>query len=395
LGILDQLTEATVTKGDLVIPTHKLIQLADQPYFDELLKDVRLAQGDPSAREAEANQADYENYVKELSADIEKKNSANEEFNKSADMVYESIRSDLEATKKFTPDVIDRYALLHRAFAVTIADRTGQTPVDVYTKYGLQVRDASLSPEQIALAKNIRSGKLASDKAVHGKSLLQFLADRGGLMDDGGELTARDADKWNRGKPGQKRLVTEGGASLDAALEAAIEAGYIQGEQGITNVNDLLTAMDSELRGNPVFSDKNTNQTAFKDREGIQAMRARLEEMGIDVNASSDRDIIEAIYGRIGIPGEIVNEPGIKPQEEGLKVNPDDITNPAMFEFQAFQDDKAYGLDINDIPEKLKVEITKKINGKDVKKKVSAKKTIMAYDQRINALDLLRGCLNG
>jgi hypothetical protein len=79
-------------------------------------------------------------------------------------------------------------------------------------------------------------------------TLLQFLADKGGLRDYQGELRSQDIDKLF--VPGKGRLVRHNGVSLDYAREAAVEAGYLKPD---ADVNDLLDAIFEENRGRPTY----------------------------------------------------------------------------------------------------------------------------------------------
>lgn len=56
-------------------------------------------------------------------------------------------------------------------------------------------------------------------------SLCEFLSIRG-ICDDGGELAARDLDRWHREAPFRRKLVRADGVSLERAAFAAWEAGY-------------------------------------------------------------------------------------------------------------------------------------------------------------------------
>ena len=80
------------------------------------------------------------------------------------------------------------------------------------------------------------------------QSLLQFLADKGGVTDPGGDLAAMDAGKVFL--PGRGRFVRRNGLSLDYAREAAEEAGFLRPD---SDTSDLLNAIDSEIRGNKQY----------------------------------------------------------------------------------------------------------------------------------------------
>jgi hypothetical protein len=87
------------------------------------------------------------------------------------------------------------------------------------------------------------------------QSLTEFLASKGGLGPDA-ELEAIGALRHtvDVGGVGRRKLVKQGGLPLDYAREAAEEAGYLQGShKGTSTVNDLLDALDAEMRGNRLY----------------------------------------------------------------------------------------------------------------------------------------------
>lgn len=88
-------------------------------------------------------------------------------------------------------------------------------------------------------------------------SLAEFLSVRG-LCDDGGELSARDLDRWHREAPFRRKLVRADGVSLERAAMSAWEAGYFpdapvpawDSSDNMTPVSEamLLDALERELR---------------------------------------------------------------------------------------------------------------------------------------------------
>lgn len=88
-------------------------------------------------------------------------------------------------------------------------------------------------------------------------SLCEFLSIRG-ICDDGGELRARDLDRWHREAPFRRRLVRADGVSLETAARQAWEAGYFD-DVAVPTMDSsdnmhpitpemLIAAMDRELR---------------------------------------------------------------------------------------------------------------------------------------------------
>lgn len=118
------------------------------------------------------------------------------------------------------------------------------------------------------------------------QSLLEYLAERGGVRLTG-DLKAMDAPAWRQDKKFRKKLplITDEGMTLDDAFMAAIEAGYfpVQAAQLMGNpaylpdFNDLLEAIDAELRGKPLHLP-----------EGQQIVDERTERMLDDYRQRED-----------------------------------------------------------------------------------------------------------
>jgi hypothetical protein len=92
-------------------------------------------------------------------------------------------------------------------------------------------------------------------------SLFEFIASRGGIDPTDrniGDVRALLGTS-NKFVPGFGHLIRKNGLKLDTMREAAVEAGYLQdaGEHGgglrTSTINDLLDAMDRELRGQRVY----------------------------------------------------------------------------------------------------------------------------------------------
>lgn len=105
-------------------------------------------------------------------------------------------------------------------------------------------------------------------------SLTQFLRNRGGLIDAGGELKSRDANKEVRGLINNKS-----GIDFDDAVLAAWEAGYFPNKMERPTINEFLDAIDDELRGNKKYA---------SELEGVD-----LEQEVADLSEELDRADID------------------------------------------------------------------------------------------------------
>lgn len=126
------------------------------------------------------------------------------------------------------------------------------------------------------------------------QTLLQFLSGEGGLRDDAGELASRDVGKWRA--RGYRKLLQDGGRTLDQAREIAEEAGYIgtPGDYQTSTTVDLLNAIDEELAGKPRYAREDeqlrqaieAHETAVRGREQYRNLVAEVSaataELGID-----------------------------------------------------------------------------------------------------------------
>jgi hypothetical protein len=145
-------------------------------------------------------------------------------------------------------------------------------------------------------------------------SLTRFIARNGGL-EPVSELFAMDADKFRM--VGERKLVRDGGRSLDYAREAAAEAGYFPQygtpEEAVarSTPSDLLDALSREFGGDPVYSIQDMeNVAAWGDYEAAQAKRTearqKIDEMLSVAGAElPDETIIRALE-RVDEDGDVI-----------------------------------------------------------------------------------------
>lgn len=103
--------------------------------------------------------------------------------------------------------------------------------------------------------------------------LSEFLRQAGGLRDQGGELGDMNAA---RARPG---LVNRQGLTLDDAALKAWEAGYLPGADR-PDINTLIDHLDQDLRGKPVYSDRDAFAAAA--HEDALARNAEIDRLSRD-----------------------------------------------------------------------------------------------------------------
>ena len=170
---------------------------------------------------------------------------------------------------------------------------------EFYTSYTPDAQDYMIERAKRA------SGK--PDQKALGQSLLEFIAQRGGIIDKDGELNRDDLAAWQKSNPFIKKLLQNtpedvggdllGGTTPDNILdlmpdyvrEAAVEAGYL--EEG-ADINTLLAAIGDELGGNPTYSIAEQDADALAEAEAVADL---LEYMGRnDIDLSQDTRSIKA-----------------------------------------------------------------------------------------------------
>ena len=140
----------------------------------------------------------------------------------------------------------------------------------------------------------VRSGRTV--KANSGPSLISYLSQNGGLNDDGGELSALDADRWHLGQPFRRRLIQDNGMGLEAAAEKAHGAGYfpdvpepdwLSGDntQAVTG-DHLLDAIRGELAGQPRYAQFDPRAADLRDRANDAG--ELIDHLGLDPQALSN-----------------------------------------------------------------------------------------------------------
>ena len=196
-------------------------------------------------------------------------------------------------------------ARIWQGFALFASQETGMSPKEYITDYMPKIvkmnyndfnsqtqryRTRNANENWANIVRDIKAarGKKVADDRM---TLTEFLVSRGGIKDEGGELSALDAvvaadmgKKGKRLKREEKRLVREDGLSLDYAREAAAEAGYLPAD---ADVNALLSALDDEFRGRPHYLLTETNSAAIDEREALRNYEMAFEAAGVDIEADS------------------------------------------------------------------------------------------------------------
>jgi diguanylate cyclase (GGDEF)-like protein len=214
--------------------------------------------------------------------------------------VYQDVLGQLLGTGMQQP-VAEQNAQLMQSVFRSLANRSGRDAMELYQQYGLRiVRD---QPEALSVLRKapevdavidslldrLSAGDIPTEVQAMGSSLVEWLADSGGVQDPvmTGELDRlSESDRVNR--RGLPRLVRpDATRTLDEAREIAAEAGYLPMD---STVNDLLDALTQEVDGGPAIRVGGDVQAA-NTRAAILELDELLGRAGID---PADRDAAKA-----------------------------------------------------------------------------------------------------
>lgn len=170
-------------------------------------------------------------------------------------------------------------------------------PDDAASRVAASAERAAVEPERIAEMVETFGRELRQlQRRPRDQSLLQFLADNGGL--DAGDA----ARMWGRSDnvfvPGQGQLFRAGGVPLDEAREAAAEAGYfsdIANATSNTDVGDLMDLIDAEIAGDPVFRQGSDEPELRVQVDDLRDEVARLEAIANRLSGSQYGDLPDDI----------------------------------------------------------------------------------------------------
>lgn len=138
----------------------------------------------------------------------------------------------------------------------------------------------------VEILRDIRRG------APQPESLAAFLKRSGGLVDETGELKAMDAGKQRPGLINNKS-----GQGLDDAARRAWDEGFFQGEAR-PSIDDLIAALDSDLRGNRVYREADFDAVDYADH--VSGFAEELDRLGINVRKMSDEEIAQKLSAAEG-----------------------------------------------------------------------------------------------
>jgi hypothetical protein len=318
-----QLEQGLATNGDVAVPLAQYIsRLAGSDFHNALKEDIRVRPDGMTLREANDFRAHYEAALAERGDEVRAGAQAQAEKAVPGMAVFDDALKQLRASG-YTLDTARQYAALISARYVTRGARLGTDALSEYQRAGLsfqRVLPESLrqyQPDELdVMLQEMKSGKTGpSQRQLVGSTLLEYLASKGGLKDEGGELSGLDIDQWHREKPFRRKLIQDEGLSLDDAALMAHEAGYFPELVGRTDrpeVGQLIDAISGELAGNPRRPGfgENRDAAAVQREQAMADLDRLLNEAGVDLRKSTVKEARTAIDRYQRDDGRGLQQPG-------------------------------------------------------------------------------------
>lgn len=294
-GNPESLGEALTLGGDLSIPLEKWATvIARDGHHRGLEQDIRATPDAMTLREL----ADFE---QRAPAELDRlRERVEQDLTQASDRrVFDDVRGQLLALGRDAPTA-EREAALYQSAFRSLGQRAGLDPFELYSGYELRIgrdlpevlRSATQADELDLLLDRLRTGDVPSEAQAYGPSLMDFIRERGGIRDDGGELNARDVDV---GRRGNQRLARKNGRTLDDMAQQAAEAGYF-GPTGVATPDMLLAGLDRELRGERLSSPANYDAQQVNARGLLDELQRTLDQAGLDLreadNATARRSLL-------------------------------------------------------------------------------------------------------
>lgn len=309
-GVRAQYEEALTSGADVTVSKGEyLARIAPTEAHTFFRDDLRLGEGAMTLREAEAMEADGAERLQTVVSEVTGAIEAQAEEEAPGQVVFDDVYGQLTSAG-FTPAVARQYARVWQSRAET---RAASLP-EVYPNAEAAYRADPLTITQSipdALRNNRdrldvlieavrKGGARATDRALFGRSLLEFVSSEGGMTDPGGELMSMGADGWHRGRPGKRRLIrppadgsTDNRYQADYVIQRAIESGYLP--EGASQ-SDLFTSMQEELSGRPVYAATgDVDLRSEQNRAALDDLEEVLGQLGLDPREASNAEIKAAL----------------------------------------------------------------------------------------------------
>jgi len=237
LGIdAETLDAALASNGDVAVSVGEFVTaLASDEAMRPLVEHAKFGPSEMSAAEArEWESTKGEAFQKELEA-VTAKHEADSEFQQSAKEVEDFVFNQLKSAGRHTESVNRSDALMHKAFASVMAERTGMKPMDFFKQHMLRVIGDKVVGDQFDQA-----GKLVTDTPA----FRNWFGDSKVVDAEGKPLVVyHGGPKWDVADMGGRGAIW----ASDEYTDAVSYADQYNPRSGNTEVKPLYVKMDNPL----------------------------------------------------------------------------------------------------------------------------------------------------
>lgn len=302
----EEIDDARLTGGDVAIPlSSAAAELSGKPDWEAIRGDVRAAPGAMTANEIAAAEAEWETIRKEAGEALDTQEREARAAAAPGERLRASIRETL-MTRGMDPDQAAANAEVTAALFETEAanlgyDLTGrefEKAVSVQRVLPGMVADPEAA-DTLDVIVNAMRGNGEAEIGV-GPTLMEFIRDRGGINDPGGDLRSMGVSprlirEFNPDQGALGGISGAGDYGIDTVMRAAVEAGYFP-DLAATGSNELdtqrmLDAIGAELAGSPVYSETRLDMM----RQAGAELRELLAGAGVDPDTASMDEIRAAV----------------------------------------------------------------------------------------------------
>lgn len=354
--------EAIATGGSISISPEEYWALPKET-IDKIATNTSFGDGQMSEQES----TEVDDLVKEFGGTLTEEEIAAEQAGIDPEnQIYTEVYNQLLSAGATSVDAGPKAAQMAAVFNI-FGQRAGIDPLKVAERFLPSIRKQlpefykTTQPDgQDYLIERVkRAASQPTEQQALGQTLLEFIAQRGGIIDKDGEFDVNDMATWQKANPFIGKLLQDmpadlgadmlgGGAAPDLSLmpdyvrEAAVEAGFL--EEG-ADINDLLMAVGEELQGRPSYSIANQDADALATAQSIADLLEFMDRNDIDVGLDSQEIKKQIAAVDADISGRTLDQPG-SPAFDAWAGDGYETVESEEINYTDFSEDKPYVLKV-------------------------------------------------
>jgi hypothetical protein len=304
-SVMPQLQEALAIGGEVNVPIGEFTSVVGTDLEQSLLQHARIGENELSQAESKAVGEQATQMLAEQAQRVIEQAGDSSATQVSAESVKTTVLDQLNASKRFTPDVNEAYATLVRDFYTTTAGRLGIAPDELYKRYPLSVQAEGVGAlEQPAYhgtphtVDKFTTQKIGTGEGAQAYGWGMYFAGNKEVADFYREAlttyeTTIDGKPVDPKMPRFSAVMSIAAQGYDNALkqaESALASGFVMKEAGQQAIDDIKALKGAKIKqakqkGNtykveiPDDADMLDYDASVKDQS--PQVRAALEKVGV------------------------------------------------------------------------------------------------------------------